>query len=184
MPFFIKGSTICKICKNPIEHLKDAVVLPYINPVEYPAFVEFVRSYIHRKCFIQWPNHKKYPEAAYHLIDKAIKEGKVYNVVYRDDLFLIFWQDYGNFYSIHDLDVMLEFEIKAADVKSFSEILSDIHNSRDINIQIGDQVIFYKNEELFFEYYRNKELIDAVRLPKERFNIWENGLTWLNSQKK
>lgn len=64
MTFLMTGHTACPICKLVIDRRVDAAQLPYAHPNDVGELAAYGRSWVHRRCWMDWPLRRDWAMSA------------------------------------------------------------------------------------------------------------------------
>ena len=167
MSFFIPQHTICKICNCPIETPKDSLVLDYINVVDHPDLRTFVKSFVHRSCYVDWNRGEEYSNAAFELITAAIERGDICHSVYSKSRLLIL--KFDEWISMKDFSAVFELEIPYREITLFCDRMSTLLDQGTDSLRFKQWQFEYLPEgNILVKVYTAEEISDKLTLSASR----------------
>jgi hypothetical protein len=147
---------MCKICNRLIDDPKDRLLLDYVNVADHPDLKEFVKTFVHRSCFVSWDRKEAFTDAAFELITSSIEHGDMYDSVYAQSKLLIVTRSESII--VTDFSTAFQFGIPKSEIASFCDRVATFLESK-----VGS----FRFNEWEFEYvYGGKVILKEYKMDK------------------
>ena len=167
MPFFIPNKTTCKICNDLIQTSKESLVLDYMDVSHYADLAPFVKSFVHRSCFINWNMKERYTTAAFELVENAVKRGDIHHSIYLKSRLLIL--EFDEWISVKDFLIVFEIEIPKHEISTFSNLVTDLIGKKITAFDFKNwKFELIDEQQILVKTYSMDEICDEFIITKDR----------------